>query len=119
MSTTVESTRQPYVAVLLFGSSADSDDYRPLYREDVTLLYAPSLDEARGRAEKHGHALETSFTNDRNERITWSLLEIVDVAPALDDRLDDLDDAVELYSRHFRDVAAYRSFDPRLSGEEL
>ncbi|WP_214369602.1 DUF4288 domain-containing protein [Pseudonocardia sp. H11422] len=55
-------------------------------------------------------------TNDRGEQITWSMLDVVDVAPALDDRLDT--DA-ELYSRHFRNIEAYRAFEPLLSGEEL
>jgi hypothetical protein len=108
--------RQPYITVLLFGSTSDSDGYRPLYREDVTLLYAGSQQDAQRRAGEHGRGLETSFANDRGEQITWTLLEVVDVAPALEDKFDD--DA-ELYSRHFRDVAAYRSFDPKLDGEEL
>ncbi|MGH3568946.1 MAG: DUF4288 domain-containing protein [Pseudonocardia sp.] len=116
MSSSEAPGRQPYITVLLFGSTADSDDYRSLYREDVTLLYGVSQDDAQRRAEEHGRSLETTFANDRGERITWTLLEVVDVAPVLEDRFDE--DA-ELYSRHFRDVDAYRSFDPRLRGEKL
>lgn len=114
--TSTPPARRPYLAVLLSGSSADTADYEPLYREDVTLLYAASPEEARRWAEEYGRGLEGTHTNDRGERISWSLLHIVDVAPALQDMFDD--DA-ELYSRHFRDVAAYRAFEPLLSGRQL
>lgn len=113
---TAPPTRRPYIAVLLFGSSADADDYEPLYREDVTLLYAASPEQACARAEQHGRGLEGSHTNDRGERISWTLLHVVDAAAALQ---DDLDDDAELYSRHFRDLAAYRAFEPLLAGRRL
>jgi hypothetical protein len=41
----------------------------------------------------------------------------VDVVAALYEDLDE--DAVDLYTRHFRDLDSYRAFEPLLGGEPL
>ena len=97
----------PYIALLLFVSSSDSDDYRPLYSEDIVLLHARSVAHATQKAGQLGESRQTTYRNDRGEQITWSLLRIADVTPALYDRLDE---DVELYSRHFHDLQAYERF---------
>jgi len=107
----MESTTEPavpYIAVLLYVSSSDAADYPPLYSEDVVLLYARSPAHAEEKAQRLGEDRRTTYRNDRGESITWRLLRVADVAPALDDRLTE--DA-ELYSRHFTDLAAYERFD--------
>ncbi|GAA3383567.1 DUF4288 domain-containing protein [Cryptosporangium minutisporangium] len=98
----------PYIALLLFASSSDSADYRPLYSEDIVLLHARSVAHATQKARQLGEDRKTAFRNDRGELITWSFLRLADVAPALYGRLDE---DVELYSRHFADLEAYERFD--------
>ncbi len=105
-----------FVAVLLFESTSPAPSYRPLYREDVVLLWAPSLLDARSAAERHGRDAETSYENNVGETITDRLLHVVDVAPGLN---EDLTTTADLYSRHFRDITAYRQFEPLLDGEPL
>lgn len=105
-----------FIAVLLFGSTSSAPGYRPLYREDVVVLWAPSLVDAKAVAERHGRRAETSYENHAGETITDRLLHVVDVAPGLN---DDLTTAADLYSRHFRDITAYRQFEPQLGGESL
>ncbi|OSY42168.1 MULTISPECIES: DUF4288 domain-containing protein [Pseudonocardia] len=109
-------TETLYVAILLFESTSSAPDHRPLYREDIVTLRARSLRSARDRAERHGRAAEISHMNQAGEEIKDRLLEVVDVAPALDET--DTSPA-DLYSRHFRDLTSYRRFDPLLDGEAL
>jgi len=101
-----------YVAVLLFESSSDAPDYEPLYDESFVLIEADSIDAAAQRALELGNAGDTSFENEAGETIVWKLKHVVDVADAVD---AELTDGATLYSRHFRDYAAYRRFEPLLS----
>ena len=59
--------------------------YPPLYREDVIVLWAPSLVDAQSEAERHGRRSETSYKNRVGETIMIRLLHVVDVAPGLND----------------------------------
>lgn len=112
-----QGTDTPYIAILLYEShSPASTDYRPLYQEDVVLLYADSEDAAKERAAQHGRAQETTYRNADGETISVALKHVVDVNPVLD---ADLSQDADLYSRHFRDYAAYQRFEPLLSGEQL
>lgn len=106
-----------FVAVLLFESTSPSPSYRPLYREDVVMVRATSLDSAREHVEQHGRDTGTSYTNGAGETVRDRLAHVVDVAPVLSDDLTTR--VVDLYSRHFRHVDAYRRFEPLLDGEEL
>ena len=108
--------QQMFVAVLLFESTSPAASYRPLYREDLVVLWAPSLVEAESEAERHGRHAEVSYENGMGETITNRLLHVVDVAPGLN---DDLTTTSDLYSRHFRDITAYRQFEPQLDGDPL
>jgi hypothetical protein len=114
-----------YAAVLVLVASTAAPDARPMYEETVVLLSASSQDEARGQAHAHGRGQETSYLNGQGETVTWTLLEVVDVALVLDeDNLTLVNDAqpgpgVEVYYRYFRDYAAYRRFKPLRDGEAL
>ncbi|WP_037064414.1 DUF4288 domain-containing protein [Pseudonocardia acaciae] len=99
---------RPYLAVLLFGSSSPAPGYRPLYREDLTLVHAASAEQARAEALDHARRQETTHRNAAGEEITVRLLEVVDVTETLD---DDLTRTADLYARHFHDIDAYRAFD--------
>ncbi|MFK0044141.1 DUF4288 domain-containing protein [Streptomyces sp. NPDC090741] len=107
-----------YVAVLVCvaEAAAASGSQAPLYRESFVLLTARTEDEARSKARAHGEGLETSYRNEKGELITWTFRQLVDVAEVPDDSLGD---GAELYTRHFRDFAAYTAFEPLLSGEDL
>ncbi|HSA49661.1 MAG TPA: DUF4288 domain-containing protein [Yinghuangia sp.] len=105
-----------YIAVILAEATSPAPGFAPLYQESFVLLTAGSAREARAKARRHGLAVETTYENEAGEPVTWSLKQVVDVAEVLD---ADLGDGADLYARHFRDYAAYRSFEPLLSGEEL
>ncbi len=108
-----EARNEPYIAILLYESSSDASDYVPLYREDVVLLWAANPEAAARRAEERGERAGTSYQNRAGETITWKLKHVIDVNSAPE---DDLSADADLYSRHFRDYQAYRSFEPFLSG---
>jgi hypothetical protein len=97
-------------------ATSSSPNYRPLYREDIVTLRAPSLRSARDRAERHGRDAEISHMNQAGEEVTSRLLEVVDVAPAL---YESDTSPADLYSRHFRDLMSYRNLEPLLDGEAL
>ena len=96
----------PYLAVLLFRSAAA--DRPALYSEDVVLLRAGSDGQAREKADAYARTLETTYDNADGEAVSISFVELVDVRPALYDDLSG--DVVDLYSRHFGDITAYRAF---------
>ncbi|MEU5436045.1 DUF4288 domain-containing protein [Streptomyces sp. NPDC020719] len=105
-----------YVGVLLCEASTTAEGQAPLYQENFVLLTARDEDEARDKALAHGKRLETSYENELGETVTWKLLHVVDVSEVAD---PEPGDGAELYTRHFRNYDAYRSFEPLLSGEEL
>jgi hypothetical protein len=102
-----------YIAVLLYESSASDPAYKPLFEECFMLVRAESDEQARGRAEQHGRARETSFENVAGQTIHWRLKYVVDVSRVLSDALDD---GSELYARHFKSYEAYHAFEPLLGG---
>jgi dolichyl-phosphate-mannose--protein O-mannosyl transferase len=103
-----------YIAVILYETSSDAQNYTPLYEESFVLLQAASDEEARHKALVHAQQQQTHYHNENNERITWSLKHVVDVHPTLSETLED---GSEIYTRHFRDYQAYRSFEPLLDGD--
>jgi hypothetical protein len=105
-----------YIAVILFESSSNVPDYKPLYEECFVLIKAISLEEANEKALVYGREQEGSYQNDNKDMITWSLKQIVDVNSVL---YDEFNNGTELYARHFRNYKAYCLFEPLLSGEEL
>ncbi|MEV0093988.1 DUF4288 domain-containing protein [Streptomyces sp. NPDC050738] len=105
-----------YVAILLCEASTAAEDQVPLYQETFVLVEAEDETEARSRAREHGRRLETSYENHLGETVSWKLLHVVDVSEVPD---AEPGDGSEVYSRHFRNYDAYRSFEPLLSGEDL
>ncbi|QBD83167.1 DUF4288 domain-containing protein [Ktedonosporobacter rubrisoli] len=101
-----------YIAVLLYESAADAQDYQPLYEECFILVKAATREEAEKQAIAYA-GQPYSYTNEYGEKITWSLKRIVDINKVLDDQLNGVS---ELYARHFRNYAAYRLFEPHLDG---
>lgn len=97
-----------YIAVILYESSSDAPQYTPLYQECFVLIKAGSLEEAHRKALAHAEAENVSYLNEKGETITWSLRQIVDVNPVLNEHLEDI---TELYVRHFRNYDAYRQFE--------
>ena len=108
------SRTEPYIAVVLYEATSDSPAHEPLYREDVVLVHAADEDAAREAVRRRAEGETGSYRNERGELITWTCKRVVDVARAL---ADDLTGDADLYARHFRDFAAYRQFEPLLSGE--
>ena len=94
-----------YIAIIVYESSSNALNYKPLYEECFTLIEARSLEEAREKAQICAKNNETSYENLYGETITWVTKEIVD--------------NTDIYARHFRNYEAYRAFEPLLFGEEL
>jgi hypothetical protein len=98
-----------YVAVLLLESSSDRADHAPLYEESFVLIKAESDEEAHEKATEHGKQQQTSYPNEHHEMITWKLKQVVEVKPLEDATFDD---GTELFSRFFRNYAAYHNVEP-------
>ncbi|WP_093335725.1 DUF4288 domain-containing protein [Pseudonocardia ammonioxydans] len=90
-----------FVAVLLFEPTSLAATYRPLYHEDVVVLRAPSLADAQSEAEHYGQCADAYYENGAGETITSRLLQVVDVAPGLNDDLTTTADLLQPpLSRH-------------------
>ena len=100
--------KHPYIAITLFKFTSDAADYVPLYREDTTLVYAESEAEARELAETNVRSDEGTYKNEAGDTITVTPTAIIDVTASL---TDDLSQGGDLYSRHFRDFAAYSRWE--------
>ncbi|GAA2812271.1 DUF4288 domain-containing protein [Saccharopolyspora taberi] len=105
-----------YLAVLVTEATTDDGAGGPLYEESFVLLKAESEEEAREKAAEYGKQQETSYRNENDELVSWKLKHVVDVRQVEDATFDD---GSELYSRFFRGYQGYRSFEPRLGGEEV
>jgi hypothetical protein len=103
---------RPFIAITLYTFTSDAQDFDPLYREDVSLVYAESEEEARQAVEINSRSEEGTYTNEAGANITFSRKAVIDVAEAL---VDDLSEGGDLYSRHFRDFDAYRRFESLLA----
>lgn len=106
----------PHVAIVLMEARSEAADRPPLFQENFLLVHAPDEKAARERVEQWAQVAGTSYRNDQGETVTWRLRAIVDVKEAED---TDLTRDADLYTRHFRDYAAYEKFEPLLSGEEI
>ncbi|MDI2129921.1 DUF4288 domain-containing protein [Yinghuangia seranimata] len=100
-----------YIAVVLTEAVSEAPGREPLFQETFVLLEADDETRAWEKAAVHGRGLETSYANEAGERVTWRLVQVVDVNRVLDERLGD---GSELYARHFTDFAAYQAFEPLL-----
>ena len=105
-----------FFAIVIYQSSSDSLDYKPLYQESFILIESFSLEQAQEIAFNYSKQEECSFKNEKGETITWSLKKIIDVNEILSENLEEVTD---LYTRHFRNYKAYCEFEPLLSKEEL
>jgi hypothetical protein len=51
--------------------------YRALWQEDVVLIRAASLQEARGKAQDRGERAQASYATESGETITWTFERVV------------------------------------------
>ncbi|MGI5491207.1 DUF4288 domain-containing protein [Microtetraspora malaysiensis] len=97
--------RVPYIAILILKSEVSGSYTPPMFSEDIVLIHACSLDQARAAAESRGRGDETSYANEYGETVTWTFVGVADVQEAL---YDSLDEDVSLYSRSFDDLTQYK-----------
>jgi hypothetical protein len=102
---------EPWVAILVFRFTSDAPDHDDLYREDLTVVAATDEAGARAAALAHARARECRSVNPFGETVELSLVRVVDVAPAL----GPIERGGDLYARHFRDLDAYRRFEPLMA----
>ncbi|MGW0178226.1 DUF4288 domain-containing protein [Nocardia sp. NPDC003345] len=106
--------KSPYIAITLFEFTSDAPDHVPLYREDVTLLYADSEAQARELAEENFRSDGETYTSAAGYNVTVTPTAVIDVVAAL---IDDLSEGGDLYARHFRDFEAYSKWEPMLNDD--
>ena len=87
--------------------------YQKLYEEDYVLVQASSDEDARQKALQLAQKGQHSYKNEYQEKITWTLKHVLDVAPVLSEKFEH---GAELYARHIRNYEAYVAFEPLLSG---
>lgn len=117
MKSVLEGSRQSYyAAVLVFESSSNEDNHQPLYEESVVLVEASSEENAEERAIQLGKAQETSYQNQDGQTINHRFKCLLEVQLVQDDQIKH---GSTVYSRHFRDYAAYENFEPLLNGQSL
>jgi hypothetical protein len=95
-----------YIATIIYESSSDSADYEPLFEESLLAIKATSEEEAMSRVTEYVANSIHSYKNQYGETITWSFKQLERVQPALSDTLPD---GEEIFSRFFRDFAAYQA----------
>ncbi|MEU4571520.1 DUF4288 domain-containing protein [Nonomuraea sp. NPDC023979] len=98
--------KSPHIAILVYATTVEGGYARPRYSEDIVLIHAASIEEARAAAEAMGHEETSSYKNVYDETVTWSFIGVADVRAAL---YDTLDDDITLYSRSFDDLGQYRA----------
>ncbi len=108
--------QRAYIAITLFEHVSPDPAVEELYREDTTLVYGRSLAEARVEAERWGREQQGVDETTGTVVVGPHFLQVVDVAPVLD---EDLTGTSDLYCRFFRDLTAYRRWEPLLDGEPL
>ena len=94
-----------YIAVVLSECVSEDPSDAPLYEETFVLLRADSIRAARDQALDRVSPL--SYENVRGRRVTWSR-RLVEVGEIVDDTFHD---GSGLYSRFFRNGAAYHELD--------
>ncbi|MER5296918.1 DUF4288 domain-containing protein [Streptomyces pharetrae] len=85
------------------------------HQENVVLVHAPDERSARERVERRARDAETSYLDDRRQTVGRRLKAVVDVREAED---TDLTEDADLYTRRFRDWAAYERVGPLLSRDD-
>lgn len=115
MSQIVENSSTAYAAVLLYESVSAGPGAEPLYEETITLIWAESKEEAESKAREYAKTRECAYTNEAGETVEVSLKSVLDVSEVT----DDLGKTADIYTRHFRNYDAYRSFEPLLGGTPL
>ncbi|WP_433420959.1 DUF4288 domain-containing protein [Microtetraspora malaysiensis] len=98
-------SRVPYIAILVFKTQVGGGYAPPRFSEDIVLIHACSLDEARASADSRGREDETSYANEDGETVTWTFVGVADVREAL---YDSLDEDASLYSRSFDELTRYK-----------
>jgi Domain of unknown function (DUF4288) len=109
----VDASDSLYVAILINEISVDGPGHVPRFEESIVLLRADSDEGAERLALQHARAAETSYQNEYGETVRWSFRELASIGPALEQSLDgeQLAAGVEIYSRFFGDIDAYRAVD--------
>lgn len=102
----------PYAAVLIFESSFPNGEYKTEYEEEIVMIEAASRGAAKDSAIAHGKDSEHSYQNENGETIEIKFKHFISVQ-----LMDQPMPGSTLYSRSFKDYAAYEKFEPMLQGQ--
>ena len=116
MESVLEDNKSYYAAVLVFEASSDQANHQPLYEESVVLVKAASEEDAEELAIQLGNSQETSYQNQDGQTINHRFKCLLEVQAIQDGWIKH---GSTIYSRHFRDYAAYENFEPLLNGQSL
>lgn len=98
-----------YSGLLLNKAVSSVKGAKPLYQEVFVEVKAFDVEAAKSAIKAAAKKEETSYKNETGDIITWTFERVIDVSPVLNENFKD--GVRELYSRHFRDIEAYKAFD--------
>lgn len=105
---------QPYFGIAIFELGKNDGD-GCFYREDCYLIWAGDPAEAQTKFERKAGEQEYPVGASDDQSYV-KLAQIVDLAPVSDTVQTG---TADLYSRHFSNIAAYRTFEVRLGGDSI
>jgi len=104
---------QEYVALSLFELSTNDNI---LYEENISLIKALNIDEAKKLIEKYSIELEDTYNNVEQEKVSKKFIKIIDINEVL--YYDFENNIRDIYSRHFKDLESYKKFENLIEGEK-
>ena len=96
---TIGSKNKLYTALVVVRLRNLSDDKKTLYREDVLLQEATSIEAAESLIAEAAKSEQISYQNSSGETISVEFIKIQDI--------NEYDGGKQLYTRHFRDIDTY------------
>ncbi len=83
-----------FLAKIVFEIKIEEQSSAPQFEEQFRLIKADELDWAIEKATILSKMEACSFLNDRNQKVEWEFVEIVELLP-----LDGIDDGMQLYTQ--------------------
>nr|WP_057929833.1 DUF4288 domain-containing protein [Burkholderia ambifaria] len=98
-----------YFSALILKKATVGDEAADQFCENVVILEAESIEDARVAAQEYGKSQAHSYLNEAGQEINWSMERVVDVQEILDQSIKH---GSEVYSRFFSNFDDYVRFEP-------
>ena len=84
------------------------ENIRTMYEESIYIFKAEDEKKAKQKSFKIAKAQEQSYQNNRKELVNWKLFKVLEIQEIG----NTIKDGIEISSRHFKNITAYKKFDP-------